>query len=227
MDFMENLLLEDDDDDDFFDVAEDDDDDLFDVAFGELAQDDDDDLDFDAAESDEERRRRRRRRNLRFSRPRRLVKRTRRIPRLRGKGRSRAGSGFATASDINRRFQLINKNISGLGKSVKRVSAAQTKNVRLVNSKVNAVSSELKKTKGQIQQNAMLSLFLKSDPELETVTLTEVVKDATPVNYVATNPKYKKDDNMMLPLILMGGLGGDSGGDNTLLMALAFSGGFK
>jgi hypothetical protein len=78
---------------------------------------------------------------------------------------------------------------------------------------VDKLEKDLKSTKQQAQMQMMLSMFMQ--PEIGSVKFTKgdgsnVTQDNATDYPVTTD---NSDDNSMLPLLLMGGIGGDGGGD--------------
>lgn len=247
-DFLADYETDDDDDDDdgFGEFAEDeDDDDDDDEGFADLeAYDEGYDDDDDDDESLAERRRRRRRRFRRYRRRRTLVRirRPRRFRPVRsirhgyvrtpaGTARVRLPASVATRSSVNARLKEIKTEIGRNTKSIKKVDATLDKNTSIVDKKVNAVSSALrrsnKKMRDRLQMATLMPLLMQKDPKLESIMLQKDAKgDIT--TYKVTNQEYKSDgNNMLLMMMMMGGMGGGGGGSsNMMMMALVLSGGF-
>ncbi len=244
-------IEEDDDDDDeeefFDDYAEEDDDDDDEEAFGDF--DSLEGYDDDDGESLAERRRfrfrrrgypmfRRRRFRRRFRKPRRLrsVGAIRRavIRTPAGSARIRLPKAVATRSSVNSRLKEIKQEIGRNTKAIKKVDTTLEKNTGIVDKKINAVSSDLrksnKKMREQLQQATLMPLLLQKTPKIDTATLQNVdangnVVPGTDQHVKVTNHKFPKDSSSLLPLIfLMGGTDG-GGSSNMLMMALILSGG--
>lgn len=243
-DLLYDYETDDDDDDDggFGEFAEDEDDDDDDEGLADLEAYDEGFDDDDDDESLAERRRRRRRRYGRYRRTR--IRRTFRRPqRLRsvrsirhgvvrtpaGTARVRLPKAVATRSSVNARLKEIKTEIGRNTKSIKKVDATLDKNTSIVDKKVNAVSSALrrsnKKMKERLQMATLMPLLMQKDPQLESITLQ---KDGTGdlTTHTVTNPTYKSDSNNMLLMMMMGGMGGGGSSSNMMMMALVLSGGF-
>lgn len=224
------------DDDDDDEEAFDDDDDDDEEAFGDDDDDDDDEETFgeyaDAAFP--ERRRRRRRRSYRRPRYRRYGRR-RRLGRIRGsrsttlrsrtgrRMRVRFGKSYATTAEVNKLIKDTERKFAAAVKERKtnfdRLSKQISKATRNLDGKVATVRKSVKKLESQGQTSALLGL-LQGPPKVKSIRITEdVVKNKD----LAATVEFEKQ-NILLPLLLTGGLGGlgGSGGDQTLLLALAF-----
>lgn len=235
-------MLEFDDDDEDFDSDEmvefDDDDEDFDD--DEMVEFDDDDETFFDGESDfsERRRRRRRRRRKSFRRPRfRRVARRRRIPRARGsrsttlRGRNgqrmrvRFGKSFATTQDVNKLIKSTEKRFAEAMKERKANHNALSKRIasatRNLDGKVASLRKNVKELEKRTQTSSLLGL-LQGAPKAETITLKGNDAGTLEDKVLQAEITFKKQD-MLLPLLLTGGLGGGSGSGDMMTMALLMS----
>ena len=235
-------MLEFDDDDEDFDSDEmvefDDDDEDFDD--DEMVEFDDDDETFFDGESDfsERRRRRRRRRRKSFRRPRfRRVARRRRIPRARGsrsttlRGRNgqrmrvRFGKSFATTQDVNKLIKSTEKRFAEAMKERKANHNALSKRIasatRNLDGKVASLRKNVKELEKRTQTSSLLGL-LQGSPKAETITLKGNDAGLLEDKVLQAEITFKKQD-MLLPLLLTGGLGGGSGSGDMMTMALLMS----
>ena len=234
-------MLEFDDDDEDFDSDEmvefDDDDEDFDD--DEMVEfDDDDDESFFDGESDfsERRRRRRRRRRKSFSRPRfRRIARRRRIPRARGsrsttlRGRNgqrmrvRFGKSFATTQDVNKLIKSTEKRFSEAMKERKANHNALSKRIasatRNLDGKVATLRKNVKELEKRSQTTSLLGM-LQGAPKAETITLKGDDAGLLEDKVLQAEITFKKQD-MLLPLLLTGGLGGGSGSGSGDMMTMA------
>ena len=234
-------FAEDDDDDEDFDadfVEDDDDDESY--LFGD---EDDDDEDFESFDGDmaERRRRRRRRRSFR----RRAYRRGRRRPRLRRIRGSKStvlrarngqrmqvqfGKRYATSAEVNKliksteaRFRdALKERKLNYDRLSKQIASATSK----LDSRVASVSKSVKSLESRSQTQSLLGLLM-GQPKIKSIKFkrpdnASQTGDLKPDESLEADVEYKKD-NMLLPLLLGGGLGGSGGDANQgLLLALAF-----
>ncbi len=232
--YVEDYLEDLDYDDSFLEYDDDDDEEEF------LFEEDDDwEEEWDDDDESEDIAERRRRRGIwpRFRRRRKSWKRPGGYKGVRGSRSvtARTPSGRTTQLNFNKRFALktaVDKQNKVFARDIKRnhtnvrkVSKDLSKNTATLDKKVNSLKSQAKKTQQQMQMSMMLPMLMKSDPQIETITLDDTAKTVINVDKV----DYKKADTMqsMLPFLLMsGGLGGGDSSNN-LMLILALSGSFK
>lgn len=226
--------FDDDDDEESFD---DDDDEVYFDAFGEEDDDDDEESYAEGAgmadEFGERRRRRWRRRS--FRRPRYRRRRTKRLKGVRGsrsttlrsrtgqRMKVRFGKSFATSAEVNKLIKDTEKKFAAAMKERKanhdRLSKQIAKATRELDGKVSTLRKSVKKMEKQGQTSSLLSL-LQGPPKVETIKFSgDDIPDEIKEKALQAEVTFKKQD-MLLPLMLSGGLGGGSG-DDTLILALA------
>lgn len=162
-----------------------------------------------------------------------------------GRGRklfpSKPGSSskYVTQAQLKAGLDRVGKDIRTNGAAIKRVTtqvnkvnkdlltsnAKQDKELTRLGREMTKQSERMKK---QNEMSLLLTLLDKG-PTITTEKATIVVDptDATKNVEVVKSVDVKKENNL-LPILLLGGLGGDSGGsgdNNMLLLALALSGG--
>lgn len=241
---------DDDDDESMYDIYPDiDDDDDDDEGFGDadyLDDDDDDSAYLGDAYSDDDgesaspefisrrlrrrmmrRRRRYRGKAVRRSRKVRGAASTTLMSRSGKQMRVRLGKRFATAADVNRFIKDVDRKFALAMKERKtnhdRLSRQISTNSKVLNSKVNRLRKTVKQLQQQAQTSSLLGL-LQGAPKVEAIQLQD--KDsvkATDIDDVSKADVTFEKPDMMLPLILSGGLGGSGsgGGSNMMLLALA------
>ena len=118
--------------------------------------------------------------------------------------------------DYRKRFTAIDKRLDTN-------TATLDKKINVVDGRVTNAHKELKKFQDHSQMSGLLPLLLTKPPEVETITLAGAPAANTPIK---AEVKYKKSDDLLLPLLLMsGGLGGgqSSGGMNPAILLLALT----
>lgn len=198
--------------DNVIDVDFDDDDDELDYFLDGMEEDDDDDDDILWMEDDDddsidsvERKRRRRRRNRSRS-------------RAKGKGYyTRIMKGYATKKQLRSALAKVGRDVRKNRSAMSRNSSRISKLSRSTGKAVKTVRNDL----DNVKQMSMFSALLGGDKKLKVVTSTgnSIPKD--------TVIEFKDESDTMdklLPMLMMGGLGGGSGKggmmDNPLMMIL-------
>lgn len=235
---------DDDDDDDSFDTLyeEDDDDDDDDESVLGFADEDDDDDDLDSFDDSsgfsDRRRYRRRRRRLFAGRRRYKGRRLSRVRPIRGTSRTvlRSASGqhmkvslgkrFASSTEVNKLVKSIDKKFAAALKERRanhdRLSKQIVANSKTLNARIKRVDKAVDELKKQAQTTALMGM-LQGSPKVETITLRSNGDDNTLEldKALKADIKFEKQD-MLLPLLMSGGLGGsDSSDNNMMLLALA------
>lgn len=197
--------------------------------FEDLAIFEDDDADFaelfgedDFGEDDDAERRRRRRRGR---------QRRRSAPRTGGQkrySRPRPSNKYVTQTQLQTALERVRKDVKTNGDAIRKVNAR----VNTINSRVDSQAAALKK---EITERKKETDKLKNNIQLATLLPLLSKKSITTTSAVGGIPAGTKlateGDSLstLLPILLLGdGLGGSgSGGDssNTLVLALALSGG--
>lgn len=235
-DESEGALFADADDDD-------DDDDDDDEGFEDfLEEDDDDDDDDDEGVGDADvfpERRRRSRRPWRRRRYRRVTPR-RRLNRVRGsrsttlrspsgqRMRVHFGKSYATTAEVNKLIKSTERKFADAMKERKanhsRLSKQIASSAKAIDGRVSAVRKKVKKLEDQSKTSALMSL-LGGAPRVKTIKFERPTEAGAEVDFdkeLKAKVEFEKPD-MLLPLLLSGGLGGSGSGDNSMLMlALAF-----
>lgn len=119
-----------------------------------------------------------------------------------------------TVSNIDKKFTAVNAAITKLDGQNKTINAAQDKELAKQNKAIASQSASISRLSKEVKQSREASILplLLAQPQVE---LTKNEGGAV------TDVKLKSD--ILLPVLLMSGMGGDSGsGNNTLLLALAF-----
>jgi len=222
----------DDDDDDESFLSEDDDDERFMLGLSESDDDDDDDESY-AGLAERRRRRKHRRRKYRSA------GRRRRLSKVRGsksttlrsptgqRMRVRFGKSYATTVEVNklikdteRKFSIaLKERKTNFDRLSKQIASASNS----LESKVRKVSKTVKNLEQKSQSSSMISL-LQGPPKIKTIKFDKAITNIEANKDYEAEIDFEKPD-MLLPLLLGGGLGGSgAGSDNSLLLMLAFSG---
>jgi len=232
---------DDDDDDDSYDALyeEDDDEDDDDESFQLADEDDDDDDNFDES-SDLSDRRRRRRRRLYARRRGYRGKRPRRVKPIRGTGKTvlRSSSGqrmrvslgknFASSAEVNKLIKSIDSKFAIALKERKanhnNLSKQIVANSKTLNARIRNVDKAVDKLQKQAQTSSLLGM-LQGSPKVETVTL----KQGPGGGGFELNKPYQADikfekQDMLLPLLMSGGLGGSGGSNDNMMMMMLLLG---
>ena len=129
---------------------------------------------------------------------------------------------------VTSRVNAARTQISGVDRKLKRTGRELIK----VNTQQSKQIGQLKKDFAQARQLSLMTTLLQKAPEIKSATVTQVdssgnAVDGTARNVVFSNVKQEEADNMLFLLLAMGGLGGSNSGgmDNSVLLALALSGG--
>ena len=139
---------------------------------------------------------------------------------------------MATQEAVNNLARELKAEISGLSASIKKVNQTLDSNTAIVDKKVNAVSSTLKKSQEQSQMMMLLPILLSQAPTLTKLSLQ--AKDAPagtkPLDFDVKGQEVKKDSTaLLLPMMMMMGGGMGGGGDSSnmmmMMMVLVLSGG--
>lgn len=133
----------------------------------------------------------------------------------------------ATQASVNARIKELKSEIGKASLAIKKVDKTLDKNTAVVDKKIEAINRDVRRQISNVQQSALLPLLLQTQPELESIELQIDDDGDTKKTFKVLDSTFKKQDNLLLPLLLLGGgLGGESGSaGNTMLLALAFSGG--
>jgi hypothetical protein len=149
----------------------------------------------------------------------------------------------ATQEGVNTLARELKAEIASLAASVKKVNQTLDNNTAIVDKKINAVSTNLKKSAEMNPMMMMLPLLLQKTPTLTNLTLEPLDalgNTTTTADFSTGSVNFKVDsqvvtqDNLTLPLLLMmmmgGGMGGSAGGDSAnmmmMMMVLVLSGSF-
>ncbi len=150
----------------------------------------------------------------------------------------------ATQEAVNALARELKGEIASLAVSIKKVNQTLDQNTSIVDKKINAVSTNLKKSGEMNPMMMLLPMLLTKNPTLTNVTLEPLDALGNPIDtadFSAGPVNFKVDsqavtqDNTTLPLLLMmmmmGGSSGGSGGSEPtnmmmMMMVLVLSGGF-
>lgn len=137
-----------------------------------------------------------------------------------GEANVRFPKALATKESVDARVKELKQDIARNTAAIKKVESTLDKNTAVLDKKINAVGSDLKKSMQQMQQMMILPMLMK--PELEKITFTGApgIGENT-----VEKASYKDGTTLLLPLMMMGGFGG-TGTDSSsmMIMALALSG---
>lgn len=150
----------------------------------------------------------------------------------------------ATQEAVNDLARGLKAEIAALSASIKKVNQTLDSNTAIVDKKINAVSTNLKKSGEMSPMMMMLPLLLQKTPTLTQLTVEPV--DPATGTVITTTPDFSHpvvfkvdnqavtQDNTTLPLLLMmmmmgGGMGVSGGGDSNnnmmmMMMVLMLSG---
>lgn len=132
----------------------------------------------------------------------------------------------ATQSSVNARIKELKSEIGKNALAISKVDKSQDKNTAVIDKKIEAINRDVRSRIGKVQQSALLPLLLQTQPELESIEL-QLEGDGDKKTFKVLDSTFKKQDNLLLPILLLGGLGGDesSGMGSNLLTLLALTGG--
>ncbi|MCA9704890.1 MAG: hypothetical protein KDK70_03455 [Myxococcales bacterium] len=115
--------------------------------------------------------------------------------------------GQKLANKLTKELQTVDRNAKSRDASIeKRTSSAFKKHALALDKLEASVNKKLK----DLQQQVMLSAFLTPEPEIKSITLGGVKHTVTAIETGEGGAKLSAEANL-LPLLLFGGLGGDSG----------------
>jgi hypothetical protein len=130
----------------------------------------------------------------------------------------------ATKDAVDAIVKELKADIAKNAAAIQKVDKTLDTNTSMLDKKITAVQSDLKKVQQQSQFSTMLPLLISQPPKLASIT----AQGASPT--VITDTKYQSGDSTGLLLAMMamtGGLGGGAGGGDTstaLILALALGG---
>lgn len=132
------------------------------------------------------------------------------------------GRIFKQIADRKRETKLVESNAAKDRAAIKRtVSLAmskQQKDIRNQNRRLRATESRINKKIDNMQQMQLLFSLMGSDPQIDELTINDGGSSKT---IDITNTKYEDSNDFLLPLLMMGGLGGSGDSSNMLLLAMA------
>lgn len=134
----------------------------------------------------------------------------------------------ATAESVAKIQSQLTKALAAVRADIKKVDQRLDTNTATLDKKVTAVDASVTKLRKDVteQQNAsrmsaLLPLLLTSTPKLKTLTFANAPQQGANAGVTA---EFEKDDNSILLIAAMGGLGGTGAGSSAmspLLLALA------
>jgi len=137
----------------------------------------------------------------------------------------------ATKESVDAAVRELKAELAAIAATVKKVDDTVDKNTAILDKKVAALEGIQKKAQQGSQMGMLLPMLLSKPPELESLT---VKGDATGANaadkvLAVTATKYKAGDNLGLLIAIMsmsgGGLGGGSNDSMNMLLPLLLVGG--
>ena len=135
----------------------------------------------------------------------------------------------ATKESVDAAVRELKSELAAVAATIKKVDETVDKNTSILDKKVAALEGIQKKGQQGSQMGMLLPLLLNKPPELESLTLTPATgTSTTPVTFNVTKSQYKSGDNMGMLIAIMamsgGGLGGGNDSMNMLLPLLLVGG---
>jgi hypothetical protein len=135
----------------------------------------------------------------------------------------------ATKESVDALAKELKAELKAQSEAIKKVDQTVDKNTAILDKKLAAVTSTVKKGQESSSMSMLLPMLLSKPPKINSITVAPpVVAGPGTLQFAVKDATLVQDNSSMLMIALLaGGLGGGSGdSSNTLLLALALTGGF-
>jgi hypothetical protein len=147
-----------------------------------------------------------------------------------GRAQMKFEKPVATKESVDAAIRELKGELTAVAAAVKKVDETVDKNTAILDKKVAAIEAIQKRGQQSSQMGMLLPLLLNKPADLASLTLKPTT-GTTPVEqtFTVSKTEYKEGDNMGLLIAMMamsGGLGGGNGGDSmSMLLPLLLIGG--